>query len=155
MIRPRLPFRPAALSAALFALALPLQAETPASQPVTLRLTIDPAALTHLQEQGELVMIAAYYYGDATPAAAEKADEMGRIFLGAAELTIWPGEQTITLLPVLDQAPVKDVVAPMLNLNVFSARISGEDNLLDCGFLDDTLAVLASVDQTVACKLIE
>lgn len=38
--------------------------------------------------------------------------------------------------------------------NVFSARWTSEDNLIDCGFLDGPLAELAAAPQDLICKLI-
>jgi hypothetical protein len=46
------------------------------------------------------------------------------------------------------------VTVPMLNVNVFSARWTSEDNLIDCGFLDAPMAELAAAPQSITCKLI-
>ena len=50
----------------------------------------------------------------------------------------------------LTQAPD----APRLNLNVWSGRRSSQDNLLDCGTFEDTLAVASRAPVRLSCRLI-
>ncbi len=54
----------------------------------------------------------------------------------------------------LSAAPLDQVTEPMLNVNVFSARWTSDDNLIDCGFLDDKVATLSAAPQAVHCILI-
>jgi hypothetical protein len=41
-----------------------------------------------------------------------------------------------------------------VNVNVYSARRSGPDNILDCAFFQDTVAVARQRSVKLACKLI-
>ena len=42
----------------------------------------------------------------------------------------------------------------MVNVNVYSARRSGPDNILDCDFFDDALTLAQQASLTLHCKLI-
>ena len=43
---------------------------------------------------------------------------------------------------------------PQVNVNVFSSRRSGPDNLLDCDFFQGTVAAARRAPIRLACKLI-
>lgn len=122
---------------------------------VTLSLRFDPASLTLLQERGELIVMSAYYYGEPLAENRLAVDEMGRIFLGAEEMTIWPKDQTLVIGASLAAAPVASVLAPFVNVNVYSARISSDDNLLNCDLVEGPVAALATAPQTIQCSLID
>jgi hypothetical protein len=42
----------------------------------------------------------------------------------------------------------------MVNVNIYSARRSGPDNILDCDFFDDSLTVAQQAPLTLHCRLI-
>lgn len=139
------------LLAAALLFALPAAAQ---DRPVTLNITFDAASLAMLQERGELVTKSAYYYGEPSKNSKLEVDEMGRIFLGAEEMTVWPKDQSFAIGGSLAAAPLASVIEPFVNVNVFSARISSDDNLLDCGFVEGPTADLSKKPQVIACKLI-
>lgn len=129
----------------------PCLAETPT---VTLNLTFSDKALAELTQRGEGVTVAAYWMGDPAPGAVLPLTEVDTIFLMSEDITLQAGPATIVLGGSLDAAPLDQVTVPMLNVNVFSARWTSEDNLIDCGFLDAPMAELSAKPQELTCKLI-
>jgi hypothetical protein len=107
-----------------------------------------------LTKAGERVIIAGYFYGEPAPKAKMQSDEAGQIYLSGEEFTIWPKDQAVTLGQSLAGAPLDQVVEPYLNVNIYSARFTSEDNLLDCEIVDDSLKALGSGEHVLNCKLI-
>ncbi len=124
------------------------------AQTVTIDLTFSDKALTELTARGEGVVIAAYWMGDPAPGATIQANDIGTVFLMSEDLTLHPGPARVVVGSNLSAAPMDQVTVPYLNVNVSSARWTDEDNLLDCEFLDDTVAKLAAAPQAIHCKLI-
>jgi len=125
------------------------------AQSVTLNISFSEKAAAIMAEKGELLMVSGYFMGEPAANATIPADEMGMIFLGTEDLTLWPSAQSVTLGGLLAGAPLDQVVEPRLNVNLYSARISSEDNILNCDLVDDTVAVLATKPQDILCKLID
>lgn len=141
-----------ALSLAVAFVVLPLPAL--ADGMVRIDLTLSPRAMAELASLSEMVTVSAFYFGEPAPGATIEPDEMGQVFLGAEDHTVWPLPQAVVLGANLGAMPRGQVVAPMLNVNVFSARFAHEDNLLDCGLVDGAVADLVGAVQKVHCKLI-
>ena len=140
----------------LLAIALTFAAPAVAQEKtVTVRLTFDPAAVAAMLEKGEWVTVSTYFFGDPAPGNTLPEDEMGQVYLGAETVTLWPADQTIQIGGSLGAAPMSSVIAPSLNVNVFSARFSTEDNILDCGIVDGPFADMAASMQTINCTLIQ
>lgn len=140
-----------ALAAALCLAGLPALADTPR---VTLKITFDPAAAKALSEMGEMVTVSSHFFGFPKEGATMKPDEMGMITLGIEDITIYPADATLEAGAVLMAAPLDQVVEPLLNVNVFSARHVAEDNLLDCGLLPEESLAKMSGPQEITCKLL-
>lgn len=141
------------LTAALCLCALPTIA---AAETISLEVQLDPAALAKLQKLDEAVVVSAWFSGEPTADNTIALDDMGMVWLGNEEFTIWPqASAKLTLGSGLSAAPVASVIAPMINVNVYSARFISEDNLLDCSLVDGPLADLAKAPQVITCKLIE
>ncbi len=121
---------------------------------VTLHISFDAASATKLQETGEMVIVSSYFWGDPATGNVLPVNEMGQLYLGGEQVTVWPNEQTISIGHSLAGAPVGNVETPMVNVNVYSARISSEDNLLDCGIVDGPTDALSKSPQDITCKLI-
>ena len=121
---------------------------------VTIDLSFSDRALAELTSRGEGVVVAAYWMGDPAAEATLPANEIGTIFLLSEDITLQAGPAKLVLGGSLASAPLDQVTVPMLNVNVFSARWTSEDNLIDCGFLDAPMADLAAAPQTLHCKLI-
>lgn len=121
---------------------------------LSLHITFDAASATKLQETGEMVIVSSYFWGDPVAGNVLPVNEMGQLYLGGEQATVWPNEQTISIGHSLTGGPLGNVEAPMVNVNVYSARITSEDNLLDCGIVDGPTDALSKSTQDIACKLI-
>jgi hypothetical protein len=138
-----------ALSYLAGAAALPALAET-----VTVDLTFSEKALAELTARGEGIVVASYWMGDPAPGATLTDPELGTVYLQSEELTMHARPATLLLGTNLPGAPLDQVVEPRLNLNVYSARWTDENNLLHCDLLDGVLSDLAAAPRTLHCKLI-
>lgn len=121
---------------------------------ISLHISFDAASATKLQESGEMVVVSSYFWGDPVPGNVLPVNEMGQLYLGGEQATVWPNAQTISVGHSLAGGPVGNVEAPMVNVNVYSARITSEDNLLDCGIVDGPTDALSKSTQEITCKLI-
>ncbi len=131
---------------ALFA-ATSVQAE---GQPITIRITFEPSVTKRLIAMGEWVTVSAFYFGD--PARKDiPVDEMGQVYLGSEELRLYPVNQTIRLGGVLDGAPKEWTGEPRVNVNVFTSRFVDENNLINCGIVEDAVTVAAASDNLITC----
>lgn len=135
-------------------IALLMATAATATELVTVDLTFSDKALAELLRRGEGVVVAAYWSGEAVPGATMVDPELGTVFLMSEELTLHPATTRLVLGGNLAAAPLEQVIEPRLNLNVYSGRWTDENNLLDCGFLDDAVAMLTAKPQVVLCKLI-
>lgn len=143
------------LSTALALLAATGPAIAQSAPAFSLEVQLDPATLAELESRGEMVVVSGWFFGDPAPGSTVTPDEMGYIYLASEELTIWPkASVTLTLGNNLGSAPLAEVVAPMVNINVYTARHTDENNLLDCGLVDGPLADLTKTPQVITCKLI-
>ncbi len=147
---------PTLLRTALHTATLALFAALPASaQEVTLDIRLDPATLASLQANGEMVVISSWYYGEPAPGAKTPTNEVGTIDLASEQATIAAlAAFSVRVGGSLGSIPLTEVLTPMLNVNVYSARLSSEDNLLDCDFLEGPVADLAKAPQVIRCKLL-
>lgn len=78
---------------------------------------------------------------------------MGFIDLANEAYTIRARDAVLVLGGSLSNAPLDQVIAPKINVNVYSARFTDENNLLDCGIVDDDIAALKG-PQDIFCKLL-
>ncbi len=83
-----------------------------------------------------------------------QADEADQIYLSGQQYTSGPVDQTVTFGQSLAKAPVDQVAEPFLNVNIFSARFTSEDNFLDCEIVDDSVKKLGTASHVLNCKLI-
>ena len=121
---------------------------------VALHISFDAASASKLQESGEMVIVSSYFWGAPISGNVLPVNEIGQLYLGAEQATVWPNAQTISIGHSLVGAPVGNVIAPMVNVNVYSARLTSEDNLLDCGIVDGATDALSKSTQEITCKLI-
>lgn len=121
---------------------------------LTLDIRFDAASTTALQERGEMVVISAVYAGEPAPGNVLPVDEIGMVYLGAEDYTVYPLNQTVQIGHSLGAAPIGNVLAPMVNVNVYSARHTDENNLLECGIVDGPTDALSKQPQLISCKLI-
>lgn len=118
-------------------------------------LTLSPKAAALLKARHEGIVVSAMYSGDPLPAWTRKADEEGMIDLGNEIVTVAgvAGRATITGNKVL-RAHLAWAKNIQVLINVYSARRSSQDNLLDCGIFEDTVAKAQARPIAISCKLI-
>lgn len=132
---------------------------TPADQSFgfSVDLGFTQAALDTLTRQGEEVIVSASYYADPTPEGKEHANEIGQIDLGSEDVQVpaAPGRVEITGSDVDTDSLQWTQGDVMVNVNVYSARLSSDDNLLSCDFIDGPLSAVSNSPVTLRCALIE
>lgn len=105
----------------------------------------------------EKIEAAAVWYGEPTPAARKRAAEDGQIYLGDEKVRLsgaggraaFSGRKVkVQQIAWLKNREVK------INLNIYSARLGGPDNVLNCDLFDDTPKAARAKPVAVACKLI-
>ena len=142
--------------------AVPAAQPEPAARPQSafenyrVEVTLSPAAQAKLAKDKETIIIAADYFGTPTAAATKQADEVGQIDLGKAQHELAQAGAA-DFDPTGFQGDRLGLIedAPQVNINVWSGRHSSSDNLLDCEFFQDTLAVAAAKSPIkLHCKLI-
>ena len=120
-------------------------------------VSLSPKAKARLARLHETITVSASYYGDPAAGAMKHADEVGQIDLGRARVEI-PGAGGRAVIPGASVRRPRlawlATTAPEVNVNVFSSRRSGPDNLLDCAFFQDTVTVARKAPVKLACKLI-
>jgi hypothetical protein len=120
---------------------------------ITIAISFDEATIAKLTSLGEWVTVSAYYSGD--PAREDApTDEMGMVYLGHEEAQIYPKNQTVELGGFLAGAPLDWVAAPLINVNVYSARFVDENNILNCGIVDGPVGEFSGTVQTISCTLL-
>ena len=120
---------------------------------ISINISFDEPTIARLTSLGEWVTVSAYYFGD--PAREDApTDEMGMVYLGHEEATIFPANQRVELGGYLAGAPLDWVVAPLVNVNVYSSRFVDENNILDCGLVEGPVAELSLAEQSISCTLL-
>jgi hypothetical protein len=120
------------------------------------RLTLTPRAAEKLAGANERVIVAGMYWGVPNEAARPVADEIGQIPLGEDFVEVAPENATITV-PAANFEPdqVQHVDgAPQVLVNVYSARKTHEDNLLNCGIYEGPVAMAQKQPVDIQCDLI-
>lgn len=145
----------AAFCVVLLTSSLPLRAETPVA--FDFNITLSPKAAKALAATKEGITFSASYYGDPKKGAEKHANEVGQIDLGQ-ERTDLPGEPGKVHVSGgdFDAKRLKWIDGPLyVNVNVFSSRKSGPDNILSCDFIDTDLKNVTGQPTTLHCSLIE
>ena len=122
----------------------------------SVQISLSQKAEAKLAALHENMIVSASYSGDPTPGAEKHADEIGRIPLGIESIET-PGKAGTVRVPGTKIkrnhfAWVKGSV--LLNVNVYSARRSGPDNILACDFFDGSLQDAVSKPVSLHCSLI-
>jgi hypothetical protein len=123
----------------------------------TVEITLSPKASAKLAALHENIIVSASYSGDPAPDAEKHTDEIGSIPLGIENIEV-PGKAGTVRVPGTKIrrnrfAWIKGPV--LLNVNVYSARHSGPDNILNCDFFDGRLENAIRKPVPLHCSLIE
>lgn len=140
---------------ALAAMAANVAAEPPRGFDVDITLTA--AAARRLQAAHEGITAWASYYGDPNQAGRRHADEVGQIDLGHDEVREpgRPGSVHISGANLHTDRLRWIEGGVKVNVNVYTSRLSSDDNLLACDFVDGDLAtVIRDQPITLHCGLI-
>lgn len=123
----------------------------------TVSVTLSPRALAELTQREEKITVAASWYGDPRPEAQGLVDESGRLAPGRREWQLPPQGGSVELLPEKSTLKAFEGIAgPVgINVNVYSSRLSGPDNVLSCDFIDGDIAEVAVTPRVLSCGLIE
>lgn len=151
----RIPFWLCALAIGATAPAIAATLATPYA--FDLQIALSAKAAARLQSLHEGITVSASYYGNPKPDAVKHGDEVGHIDLGVQDLKL-PGRAGAAHISgaAIEQARLAWVDGPVkVNVNVFSSRLSGPDNILACDFIDgDVSKVIAAEPVTLHCGLI-
>ncbi len=109
-----------------------------------------------LKRKKEGVLVSASYSGTPTKAAEKHADEVGQIDLGNEMITLQGIEGPVHLTGTRVERQRLGWIEgePRVNVNVFTARRSGPDNLINCDIIDGPVSVVAKGVTTLSCSLI-
>jgi len=147
------------LAAGLVAACIPARpAHAQGSYPIpafSVQVTLSSKATARLAALREGMTVVAYYTGEPSPAGRRHADQMGQINLGSQEVALNGSTANFSgkTVKATEIEWVKDRDVQLL-INVYSARRSGPNNLLDCGIYEDAVAAAAKAPVKIACKLI-
>jgi hypothetical protein len=149
------------LIALCFGVPLTLSAGAPRtkSEPYAfqVRITLSDKAAATLKSLNEGIVISASYSGGPKPSAKRHADEIGQIPLGIQNVEI-PGRPATVIVSGshVKRGRIAWIRGPvLLNVNAYSARHSGPDNILSCDFFDGNLLHAARRTVPIHCSLIE
>jgi hypothetical protein len=123
-----------------------------------LHITLSPKATARLQATREGITVSARYYGDPAPRAEKHANRVGQIDLGGEQFRL-PGRAGP--VQVSGQGVKVDRLGWLrggakVNVNAFSSRLSHEDNILSCDFIDADVALVVKAQPIeLHCTLIE
>jgi hypothetical protein len=120
-------------------------------------IAFDEGAQTDLAARGEWVTVSVLLYGTPNAEGQAQADEMGQVFLGSEQITVRPVTQRVQVAGNVDQEALARWVtgsAVRANVNVFSARFTDENNLLDCGIFEDDVGVAQADVPRIDCGLL-
>lgn len=119
------------------------------------RLTFTPRAADRLGAANERVTVSGMYWGMAKPGMPGEA--AAQISLGADEVDVPPANATV-LIPGtgLQERAVSGVDGgPQVLVNVYSARRSHPDNLLNCGLYEGSITMAQQKPVEIQCDLID
>jgi hypothetical protein len=141
-----------------FALAVSAGSVRTASEPFAFQVsvTLSPQAAATLRRLDEGIVISASYSGNPRPSAKQHVDQIGQIPLGIQNVEI-PGKAATVIVngSRVRRGRLAWIRGPvLLNVNVYSARRSGPDNILGCDFFDGTLKSAARHAVPIHCSLI-
>lgn len=124
----------------------------------TVDLSFSARALDRLSSLGEDIIVLASYYADPSPEGEEFADEDGRINLGSEDVQA-PAEPGIVQVAGdgVDESKLQWTDGEIgVNVNVFTARLSGDLNLISCDLIDGPLETVVEVmPVAMNCSLID
>jgi len=120
-------------------------------------VSLSPKAAARLAKPKETIMVTADFYGDSNGKARRMENEVGQIVLSPSQKDEIPGAGLARFKgPKYDKSRLAYIDAGgfQVLINVFSGRHSSPDNLLDCDFFQDKIAIAGRGPVPIHCKLI-
>lgn len=121
-------------------------------------LTLTQRAAEMLASRDEVVNIAAMYFGEPVSETAPGVDKHGmEIALGRDDIEVAPRSALVTAPGTgFDPTYIASVQGePEVSVNVYSARKTHENNLLDCGIYEGPVAMARKKPVEIKCDLID
>lgn len=119
-------------------------------------LTLTPRTIEKLAAMSEQVTVSAMYWGEPKPGV--QADEIGQVNLGSDDINVPPANRGV-LVPgsAIDPKVLeRDVEGPpQVLVNVYTARLAHQDNLINCGIYEGPVSMAQSKPVAIECDLIE
>lgn len=122
---------------------------------VNINLFFSTLASEKMKSSGENVILSVSVYG--VPYDKNYANELGVMDISSTTIEK-PGHAGVIYIDGLDipSKTVSQVIAPEVNINIFSARNIFPDNILDCESVNDGLDKLLKKNTiTIKCRLID
>jgi hypothetical protein len=140
----------------LLSLSYPMKASTEDFS-FDVHISLSERAAAKLIALSEGMVISASYSGDPVPAANKHEDEIGQIDLGVKDVRMPGKDQTVHVAgDHVNRNRLSWIQGPvLLNVNVYSARRSGPDNILACDIFDGRLQDAIRQPVSLHCSLIE
>ena len=135
----------------------PSRSQSPrAASSFDVEITLSQRAVARLNTLSEGIVVAARYYGDPAPGAESHVNQVGQIDLGRETVEVSGRPQIVHIAgPDLTHKLLAQIQGPvMLNINLYSARRKGPDNILDCDFFDGNLQDAVHKPLVLHCALI-
>jgi hypothetical protein len=120
-------------------------------------VTLSDKAKAKLVSSKEALRVFGYYFGTPNPGALKKhVYHEGEVGLGDfdVEFPIGSSARIYKVKVKRDAFGQTDGRAPMVLINVVSARKSSKNNLLECGIFEDSLDKIRDGHIPITCKLI-
>lgn len=145
---------PAVLSPALLAGTSAWAGE--AGQGFHFELALSDKAQASLAARRETVTVLASYSGAPNRQGQAHVDELGMVDVGKEVLEIAPRPGTVRITGKgVDPAKLKWVQGGVnVNVNLYTSRKSGDENLIDCDFIDGDLGQVQAAHMTLRCVLL-
>ena len=141
----------AAMSEADLQKALP----PPQITPVTVTVNLSAAAKAEFARTGEVILLDAVYGGDPTQAGQSRINELGVVELGRVKREVKDGQATTLSEDVINKSLLEMTIGqPQLMVNVVSGKKASPQNVLNCDFYWETLAVAGKNGVNIGCKLL-
>ncbi len=146
------------VAAALVAMAMPAalaSAQAVGEAGFTVDISLSPRAAAALRQHNEGIVVATYFIGDPAPGYEDRADDAG-IDLGHEERIV-SGRAGEVAIPesVLQRDRLSWISGPpRVFVNLYSARRSSRDNLLNCESFEAPVSDIGGTMQSIQCRLI-
>lgn len=137
-------------------LLIPMATRAADADRINIRLSYSDAAIEQLDELSEQVVVLATYSANPAPGGRTETNDIGMISLGSDDIQVLPSRSKVALSAdgLVEPGPDEIEGGIIVNVNVFSARLASEDNILNCDFFEGTLERLRRTGVELHCSLI-